>query len=200
MAMDRRCHGRRTVRRRPCGAAGERLRGRARRGAPRHRRPRRASSQGVGTLRRRCRRPGPSCEWLRGQGAGSTHAHGPVGLSSSAALEVAVALAIGADDSDPVALARLCQAARARRLGARRPGSSTRSRSICGVAGNALLLDCHTVTVTPVRLPPADVAEWVVLACATGGRDLATSGYSEARRRARPCRGRDRAATTRRPR
>ena len=110
---------------------------------------------------------------------GTVHSTLPtgVGLSSSAALEVAVALAIGADDSDPVALARLCQAAEHAARGVP-TGILDQVSSICGVAGHALLLDCHTVTVTPVRLPPADVAEWVVLV-PTGGRDLATSGYSE---------------------
>ena len=100
-----------------------------------------------------------------------------VGLSSSAALEVAVALAIGADDSDPVALARLCQAAEHAARGVP-TGILDQISSICGVAGHALLLDCHAVVVAPVRLPPPDVAEWVVLV-PTGSRDLATSGYSE---------------------
>ena len=72
-----------------------------------------------------------------------------VGLSSSAAVEVAVALAIGADDSDPVALARLCQAAEHAAHGVP-TGILDQIASICGVAGHALLLDCHTVSVTPV--------------------------------------------------
>ena len=99
-----------------------------------------------------------------------------VGLSSSAALEVAVALALGADDSDPVALARQCQAAEHAARGVP-TGILDQIASICGVAGHALLLDCHTVSVTPVPLPPPDVAEWVVLA-PTDSRDLAASGYS----------------------
>ena len=74
-----------------------------------------------------------------------------VGLSSSAALEVAVALAIGADDSDPVALARLCQAAEHAARGVP-TGILDQISSICGVAGHALLLDCHTVSVTPVAV------------------------------------------------
>ena len=90
---------------------------------------------------------------------------------------MAVALAIGADDSDPVALARLCQAAEHAARGVP-TGILDQISSICGVAGHALLLDCHTVTVTPVPLPPPDVAEWVVLV-PTGARDLATSGYGE---------------------
>ena len=61
-----------------------------------------------------------------------------VGLSSSAALEVAVALAIGADDSDPVALARLCQAAEHAARGVP-TGILDQIASICGVAGHALL-------------------------------------------------------------
>ncbi len=73
-----------------------------------------------------------------------------------------MALAIGADDSDPVALARLCQAAEHAARGVP-TGILDQIASICGVAGHALLLDCHTVSVTPVALPPSDVAEWVVL-------------------------------------
>lgn len=100
-----------------------------------------------------------------------------VGLSSSAALEVAVALALGADDSDPVALARLCQAAEHAARGVP-TGILDQISSICGVAGHALLLDCHTVTVTPVRLPPSGEVEWVVVVPPTG-RDLGTSGYAD---------------------
>ena len=118
------------------------------------------------------------------EGTVSTTLPAGVGLSSSAALEVAVALAIGADDSDPVALARLCQAAEHAARGVP-TGILDQISSICGLAGHALLLDCHAVDVMPVPLPPPDVAEWVVLVPAGGSRDLATSGYSERRRRAR---------------
>lgn len=100
-----------------------------------------------------------------------------VGLSSSAALEVAVALALGADDGDPVALARMCQAAEHAARGVP-TGILDQISSICGVAGHALLLDCHTVTVTPVPLPADDEIEWVVVV-PPAGRDLGTSGYAD---------------------
>jgi galactokinase len=98
-----------------------------------------------------------------------------VGLSSSAALEVAVALAAGADPSDPVALARLCQAAEHDARGVP-TGILDQLTSICGVDGNGLLLDCHDLTVRPVPLPPD--AEWVVVA-PPEGRALERSGYAE---------------------
>lgn len=100
-----------------------------------------------------------------------------VGLSSSAALEVAVALALGAADSDPVALARLCQAAEHAARGVP-TGILDQISSICGVAGHALLLDCDAVTVTPVQLPPSGEVEWIVVV-PSSGRDLATSGYAD---------------------
>ena len=100
-----------------------------------------------------------------------------VGLSSSAALEVAVALALGADDSDPVGLARLCQAAEHAARGVP-TGILDQISSICGVAGHALLLDCHAVRVTPVALPGDEEIEWVVVV-PPAGRDLGTSGYAD---------------------
>lgn len=99
-----------------------------------------------------------------------------VGLSSSAALEVAVALALGADADDPVALARLCQAAEHDARGVP-TGLLDQLACICGVAGHALLLDCRTFTVAPVPLPPPDEGEWVVVV-PSGSRSLAASGYA----------------------
>ena len=100
-----------------------------------------------------------------------------VGLSSSAALEVAVALALGAEVDDPARLARLCQAAE---HGARGlpTGILDQLASICGVEGHGLVLDCHTVTVRAVPLPPPEEAEWVVLV-PRGARTLETSGYGD---------------------
>jgi galactokinase len=100
-----------------------------------------------------------------------------VGLSSSAALEVAVALAIGADTDDPVALARSCQAAEHAARGVP-TGILDQISSICGHEGSALLLDCHTVEVTPVPLPPGDEVEWVVVV-PDANRDLGASGYAD---------------------
>jgi galactokinase len=97
------------------------------------------------------------------------------GLSSSAALEVAVALALGADVADPVALARLCQAAEHAATGVP-TGLLDQLASIGGVEGHGLLLDCRRLTLTPVALPPADEVEWIVVH--TGSRSLAASQYS----------------------
>ena len=96
------------------------------------------------------------------------------GLSSSAALEVAVALALGADATDPVAVARLCQAAEHAARGVP-TGLLDQLASLCGVAGCALRLDCRSLEVTAVALPPPDEAQWLVVWA--GARSLASSGY-----------------------
>lgn len=99
-----------------------------------------------------------------------------VGLSSSAALEVACALALGAEAGDTVALARRCQAAEHAARGVP-TGLMDQLASIGGVAGHALLIDCHTTQLTPVPVPSPDEVEWVVIAAAP--RSLATSAYTE---------------------
>jgi galactokinase len=96
------------------------------------------------------------------------------GLSSSAALEVACALALGADAGDPIALARLCQAAEHAARGVP-TGLLDQIASICAVEGSGLHLDCRSLEVVPVTLPPPDVAEWLVVWA--GARSLAASGY-----------------------
>jgi galactokinase len=98
------------------------------------------------------------------------------GLSSSAALEVACALALGVDASDPVALAGLCQRAEHRARGVP-TGLLDQLAVIGGVAGHGLLLDCTALTLTPVLLPPPSDAEWVVIHA--GARSLAQSGYTD---------------------
>ncbi len=81
------------------------------------------------------------------------------GLSSSAALEVAVALALGFDGS-ALDLARACQ--HAEHLASGVPcGIMDQLSCIAGVEGHALLIDCAALTVTPVALP--DDAEVVVI-------------------------------------
>ena len=73
------------------------------------------------------------------------------GLSSSAALEVAVALALGFD-GERRALAALCQRAEQRASGV--PcGIMDQLTAVAGVEGHALLIECDTLAVTPVRLP-----------------------------------------------
>ena len=73
------------------------------------------------------------------------------GLSSSAALEVAVALALGFTGS-ALDLARLCQRAENRATGL--PSGIMDQLAIsAGVAGHALLIDCHRLTLVPIALP-----------------------------------------------
>ncbi|MGE3324277.1 MAG: galactokinase [Acidimicrobiia bacterium] len=97
------------------------------------------------------------------------------GLSSSAALEVACALALGADDHDRVALARLCQRAE---VAARETptGIMDQLTSCAGVEGHALLLDCTTLDIAPVPMPPPDEYEIVVISVEP--RTLDESAYA----------------------
>ncbi|MFL6204700.1 MAG: galactokinase [Acidimicrobiales bacterium] len=96
------------------------------------------------------------------------------GLSSSAALEVAVALALGFE-GDTRALARLCQRAEQRASGV--PcGIMDQLACAAGVAGHALRIDCTTLDVRPVEMP--DDLE-VVVVDSGQRRELATSAYAE---------------------
>lgn len=99
------------------------------------------------------------------------------GLSSSAALEVASALALG-DTGTPLEVARRCQLAEQRATGV--PcGIMDQLASAAGVAGHALLIDCATDEVTPVPLPePARI--WVV----HSGQERRLAGSAYAQRRA----------------
>jgi galactokinase len=104
------------------------------------------------------------------------------GLSSSAALEVACALAFGAASDDKLALAQLCQRAEHHARGVP-TGILDQLASVCGVEGSALVLDCHDLTVTPAPMPPATDVEVVVVW--VHARSLGESGYS---RRVTECR------------
>jgi galactokinase len=73
------------------------------------------------------------------------------GLSSSAALEVAVALALGLRDN-PLAVAELCQRAEQAATGVQ-TGILDQLAVCAGVEGAALLVDCTDRTVEPVVLP-----------------------------------------------
>jgi galactokinase len=98
------------------------------------------------------------------------------GLSSSAALEVALALALGFEGT-PLALAQLCQRAEQRASGV--PcGIMDQLASAAGVDGHALLIDCHALTVEPVPIP--DDIEIVVVHSGQP-RALAGSAYAERR-------------------
>jgi galactokinase len=96
------------------------------------------------------------------------------GLSSSAALEVATALALGFDGS-ALELARLCQ--RAEQAASGVPcGIMDQLASAAGVAGHALRIDCTTLAVSPVPLPE----HLEVLVVHSGeGRSLAGTDYAE---------------------
>lgn len=99
------------------------------------------------------------------------------GLSSSAALEVAVALALGFEGST-LDLARLCQ--RAEQTASGVPcGILDQLASAGGVAGHALMMDCHTLTLTPIPVP--DDLEIVVV---HSGEERSLTGSAYAERRA----------------
>jgi len=109
---------------------------------------------------------------------GTVHTTLPIGagLYSSAALEAAVALALGFDGS-PHELARACQ--EAEQIASGVPcGVMDQLAAAAGVAGHALLIDCSTLTVEPVALP-AGVE--VVVAHSGVQRALVTSAYARRR-------------------
>lgn len=99
-----------------------------------------------------------------------------MGLGSSAALEVAVALALGYA-GPPADLATACQRAEQRSAGV--PcGVMDQLASAVGVEGHALLIDCSTNEVKPIRFP----AGCEVVAIPTGEhRSLAGTAYAERR-------------------
>ncbi len=114
---------------------------------------------------------------LGGRGTVSTTLPTGAGLSSSAALEVALALALGADDHDPVALAHLCQ--RAEHVASGVPcGIMDQLVVAAAVEGHALMIDCTTLSLTPVPIPPGTD---VVVVDSGERRTLATSAYAERR-------------------
>lgn len=112
----------------------------------------------------------------RAGGTGTVATTLPVGagLSSSAALEVALALAMGFEGA-PIELARACLRAEQQASGV--PcGLMDQLASAAGVAGHALLVDFTTEVVTPVRLP-----EGVEVVAVHSGqaRTLVGSAYAE---------------------
>src|SRR5690606_15965580 len=98
------------------------------------------------------------------------------GLSSSAALEVAAALALGFEGT-PVELALACQRAEQRASGV--PcGVMDQLASAAGVEGHLLRIDCRSLEVVPVPLP--DGVE-VVAVHSGQRRTLAGSAYADRR-------------------
>jgi galactokinase len=99
------------------------------------------------------------------------------GLSSSAALEVAVALALGTDLSG-IELALACQRAEHRASGV--PcGVMDQLTAIEGVDGHALLIDFRDLSLETVPLP---VSLDVVVVPSGVTRELSDSGYADRRR------------------
>lgn len=110
------------------------------------------------------------------------HSEVPIGsgLSSSAALEVATALALLSNsglEMDKLALARACQRVENEFVGAR-CGIMDQFAACFGQAGHALLLDCRSLQYRPLPLP-AGVA---LVICDSGVRHEVASGQYNTRR------------------
>jgi galactokinase len=105
------------------------------------------------------------------------------GLSSSAALEVALALALsslgaGAPAGDRMELAKLCSRVENEWVGAR-TGLLDQIASLFGAAETALCIDFHTLEVEPV---PLRLEGWRLVLMHSGERHAnASSGYNERR-------------------
>ena len=96
------------------------------------------------------------------------------GLSSSAALEVAASLAMHPDPMPVLERAQLCRRAEHRATGV--PcGIMDQLASCAGIAGHALLVDCHSLAIEPVPFP--DDLQVVVRFVAR--RALAGSAYAD---------------------
>ena len=74
------------------------------------------------------------------------------GLSSSAALEVAVALAVLDEPMEPIELARVCQRAENVHVGVR-SGIMDQLASIAAQRGSALFIDCRSLDMSVVPIP-----------------------------------------------
>ena len=101
------------------------------------------------------------------------------GLSSSAALEVATALALG-DTSTPVERARLCQRAEVRSVGV--PcGIMDQSVSLMATQGSALLLDCRDLTTKNIPFDVASSGLELLIIDTQAHHALTDGGYAERR-------------------
>lgn len=103
------------------------------------------------------------------------------GLSSSAALEVVVALALDAAFSlnlDPVETATLCQTVEHKYVGVQ-CGIMDQMAVRVGQRGHALALDCRSLEYEHVPLPMEDAH--IVIADSRVSRELASSKYNERR-------------------
>ena len=107
------------------------------------------------------------------------------GLSSSAALEVALCLALlgvaGTDPPDPVTLAKLCSRVENKWVGAQ-TGLLDQLSSLCGEPERALRIDFRSLEVTPVAL---DLDGWSLVTLDSGESHAnagdAETGYNQRR-------------------
>jgi galactokinase len=114
---------------------------------------------------------------------GTVHSTLPVGagLSSSAALEVAVAIAlcaVGDFALEPLELARAAQRAEHRAVGVP-SGIMDQAASVLGRAGHAILIDTSTLAYEYIPLPPQLA---LVVVDSGVSRRLESSAYGERRR------------------
>jgi galactokinase len=101
------------------------------------------------------------------------------GLGSSAALCVALGLALGADPGEPLELARLCSRVEAERAGAN-TGLLDQLASLAGRKGHAVRLDLRSFDLQPV---PLELDGWALAVLDSGApRRNAASGYNQRRR------------------
>jgi galactokinase len=100
------------------------------------------------------------------------------GLSSSAALELSTALMLSAINDlpalNPLELAQLCRRAEHLATGVS-CGIMDQLTCSSGVAGSALLIDCHSLQISPIEIPH-DVNVYVQF---VAHRQLASSAYSD---------------------
>ena len=102
------------------------------------------------------------------------------GLSSSASVEMAFAMAfqqLGGWSRPPMELALLCQRAENKYVGVN-CGIMDQFASACGQAGQALLLDCRSLTWETVSVPAGTA---IVIANTCVRRELGSSAYNERR-------------------
>jgi galactokinase len=108
------------------------------------------------------------------------------GLSSSAALEVALALALlahsGRDEPDRRELAKLCSRVENDWVGAE-TGLLDQIASLCSEPGHAVRIDFASLDIEPV---PLELGDWTLVTLDSGAvHSIAYSGYNERRRECR---------------
>jgi galactokinase len=105
------------------------------------------------------------------------------GLSSSAALETALCLALlGSEPADRVELAKLCSRVENEWVGAE-TGLLDQLAALCGEPGHAVRIDFDSLELEPV---PLELAGWTLVTLDSGATHThAGSGYNERRRECR---------------